>query len=155
MDMDLSTMMSEELAIFGVQSCEKWGAIRELAALLMQKNYIKSMEHFIDAVREREKMVSTGIGDGIAIPHAISPAVLTPAIVFGRSLKGVEYDSIDNQPVFMLFLFAIPATGVEKDYLRTLAALARLLVHENVKKNLMAAKNFKDVRKTLQENSVR
>ena len=147
--MDITELLHPGLVKFNIKANEKWPAIRELSELLHTQNIIESIEVFLEAVKEREEQVSTGVGSGIAIPHAISVTVNSPAIVFGRSDNGIKYDSIDNEPIYLVFLFAIPNLFHNKDYLLTLANLARLLVHDSVRTKLRKANKFKEVTEAL------
>ena len=147
--MYVEELLDSKLFQPNIRAQKKWEAITELAEFLLRENIIDSLDIFINDVRAREKQVSTGVGSGIAIPHAISKSVKKPAIVFGRSVLGIDYDSIDSQPVDLVFLFAIPDTYDNKDYLRTLASIARLLVHEGVREKLRKASSFKAVQDAL------
>ena len=144
--MEIIELIDSKLMNLDLKSNTKWEVVRELTDLLIQEERIDSVEQFIEDVKKREEQVSTGVGFGIAIPHGISTAVKIPSIVFGRSEKGIDYESIDGRPVHLLFLFAIPDSFKEKDYLRALSSMARLLVHDSIRKNLLSAKSFKDVR---------
>jgi PTS system nitrogen regulatory IIA component len=151
--MEISELLDRNLINLNTQSTSKWEAILELSNLLFQQNKIESVEPFIEAVKRREAEVSTGVGYGIAIPHGISEVVLEPAIAFIRSEQGITYDSIDKKPVKLMFLFAINKSFVNNDYLKTLANLARLLVHKEVKDALMCASCFEDVQAALIRSS--
>jgi fructose-specific phosphotransferase system IIA component len=143
--MDIAQLLDPNLIKFEIESDDKWGAITELAELLFKNNRIESQEKLLEAVRRREAEVSTGVGFGIAIPHGISDTVIQPAIVFGRSRTGIDYNSIDQKPVNLIFLFAIPKSNYSQDYLRTLAKLARLLVHQSVLDKLYNASSFDEI----------
>jgi len=148
--MEIIELLNPSLVQLHMRSLEKWGAFRELAEILLANHRITSLKDFISALEAREKQVSTGVGEGIAIPHAISSSVLTPSIVFGRSDQGVSYDSIDGKPAYLFFMFAIPNTCDDKDYLRTLASMARLLVHPQVRFALTNASCFDEVKTALE-----
>ena len=96
--------------------------------------------------------MSTGVGFGIGIPHGKSSSVLTPPIAFGRSNEGIEFDAIDGQPVRLVFLLAIPDTVDDKEYLNTLAKLARLIVHEDFRQKLLGAETLEVVFNHLESN---
>ena len=133
-----------------LKATDKWEAIRELSGLLLAAGKINSLEEYIQAVAQRESEISTGVGFGIGIPHGKSPAVLESSVAFGRSNAGIEFDSIDQKPVTLVFLLAIPETVDNKDYLRTLADLARMLVHEEIRQQLLEAKTKEDLLLVLQ-----
>ncbi len=133
-----------------LQARSKDEAIHELSLLFLSAGRIESLEVFEEAVHQREAQVSTGVGFGVGIPHGKSPAVLQPSIAFGRSQEGIEFTAIDQAPVRLVFLLAIPETVNDKEYLQTLAELARLIVHEDFRQQLLAAKTKEDVRNVLE-----
>jgi PTS system fructose-specific IIC component len=135
-----------------LQATNKWDAVAELANLLFQNGRLSSLQDYLTAVYEREKQVSTGVGMGIAIPHGKSPAVLVPSVAFGRSRSGINFDAIDGMPVYLVFLLAIPASFSDREYLQTLARLARLLVHESFQTKLLSSVSPVDVLKVIQES---
>jgi len=153
--MEIAQLLDPKLVRFEMESQEKWGAINELIDLLAAEKRVESRSKMLEAVRQREAEVSTGVGFGIAIPHGISDTVIQPSIAFGRSLKGIEYDSIDQKPVTLIFLLAIPKTKYDQDYLRTLAGLARMLVHKPVIEKLFTASTFEDVLEVFQSEKQR
>jgi PTS system fructose-specific IIA component len=112
----------------------------ETAGLLVDK------EAYIESVHEREKLGPTYMGNFIAIPHGKSPAVREAGIAFGRSLDGFEYITEDGGGIVKLvFLLAIPDRTSPDAYMAVLAKLARLLVHEEFREELMVAKDYNDV----------
>ena len=150
--MNITELLDQNLISLEMQAIEKWDAIRELSNLLIIENRIASLEDFMRDVEAREAQVSTGVGGGIAIPHAISKSVIIPSIVFGRSEKGIAYGAIDNLPVHLVFLFAIPKSYQDKEYLRTLACMARFLVHDDVREKLSKAVSFEDISSALSDD---
>jgi fructose-specific phosphotransferase system IIA component len=124
---------------------DKWEAIQELGMLLHQGGQVTSLETFLSDVRAREDLGSTGVGKGIGIPHGKSSAVVSPSIAFGRSGSGIEFDSIDGDKVHLVFLLAVPEGTSDQDYMRTLARLARLLVHEEFVHGILAAGSPEEV----------
>ncbi len=140
-----------ECMTMDLQASNKWEAIRELAQLLQQAGRIDCVETFEQAVVEREKRVSTGVGFGIGIPHGRSAAVLKSSIAFGRSRKGLPFNSIDRQPVELVFLLAVPESMADREYLDALSRLARLIVHEEFRSRLMQAQTVQDVLQALQD----
>lgn len=143
--MDITDLLSKDWITLNTQANNKWDVIIELIDLLYINNRINSPDMFFSDVKEREKQVSTGVGFGIAIPHAKSSAVLKTSIAFARSNSGIEYDSIDNELVNLIFLLAIPDTINNDEYLRILANLSRSLVHETVRENLILAESYNDI----------
>jgi fructose-specific phosphotransferase system IIA component len=143
--MEIIDLFTPECISMNLSSKNKWEAIHELARLLLDSSKINSITEYEQAVTKRENEVSTGVGFGIGIPHGRSSAVNQPAISFGRSGAGIEFDAIDNQPVHLVFLLAIPDSVDDKDYLHTLASLARMIVHEDFRTQLLEAKTKEDL----------
>jgi arginyl-tRNA synthetase len=111
-----------------LKSSDKWGAIEELVEQLVSLDKIKpeDKEAILEAVRARERTMSTGIGFGIAIPHASSDRVKNPVTAFGRSSQGIDFESLDNSPVRFVILFIVPKDQFQSQ-LGTLAEIARFL----------------------------
>ena len=93
---------------------------------------------FKEAIIKREEQSTTGIGDGIAIPHAKTNAVKQAAIAFGRSAAGVNYESLDGQPAHLFFMIAA-TEGANNTHLEALHGYPRLLMKEEVRKQLLKA----------------
>jgi nitrogen PTS system EIIA component len=111
-----------------MRATERWPAIVELVDLLVAKTLVKpaDRDQVLGALRSREEVMSTGIGFGIAIPHAISDRLEKVAAALGRSSRGIEFSALDNKPVHLIVLFVVPKDQFQT-HLRTLAALARFL----------------------------
>ena len=99
--MTLGSLLSVDQIIPEMKATERWAAIVELIDLLVQKNRVRPADRdsILAALRQREETMSTGIGFGIAIPHASSNCVSEVVAAFGRSSTGIEFDSLDNSPV--------------------------------------------------------
>lgn len=140
----IKTLINPELIDLSLSAKTKEGAFHEMAMLLKRHRIIDDYIEFIDDIMEREMLGTTGFGFGIAIPHAKSKHVLKPAIVFGRSEKGVTYDSIDGNPVHLIFMIAMPDTSA-KHHLVALAWLSRNLIHASFRNALLEAKTKEEV----------
>jgi fructose-specific phosphotransferase system IIA component len=138
--MTLGHLLSVEQIIPAMQATERWSAIVELVETLVRHGKIKPQdkETALAALRAREETMSTGIGFGIAIPHASSDRVDEVVAAFGRSSKGIEFDSLDGLPVHFIVLFIVPKNQFQT-HLRTLAAIAKFLNDRNVREQLAAA----------------
>lgn len=101
--MKITELLTKDTVILDLQSTGKPEVIEELIEKLYEAGKITDKEAFKKDILARESQGSTGIGEGIAIPHAKSSAVKVPALVFGRSTSGVEYESLDGQPVHLFF----------------------------------------------------
>lgn len=134
--MNLSDYMDEELMNLDISSSKKEDIIRELISPVIEKGVATSRNTLVRAIMNRESLGSTAIGNGIAIPHAKSSCIKRKAIVFGRSKKGVNFDSIDGKPVNIFFLIVSPE-GEAGPHLKMLARISRLLKDEDFRDSLM------------------
>lgn len=142
--MEIKSVLHDGLIVFNMKSTTKEEAIRELAQLLAEKGYVTGLDNYIEAVMEREKLATTGLGMGIAIPHGKCDAVTEASIVFGRSSQGINYKSEDGQPVYLMFLIAVPETSKD-DHLKILAQISRKIVHKNIREALKLAGTAQEV----------
>jgi len=129
-----------------MKATERWSAIVELVELLVAQGKIKpeDQESVLASLRAREETMSTGIGFGIAIPHASSDRVQEVVAAFGRSAEGIEFDSLDGLPVKFIVLFIVPKDQFQT-HLRTLAAIAKFLNDRAVRERLGTAASAKDI----------
>lgn len=144
--MQLGTLLSEDRIIPEMAATERWSAIVELVNLLVARGQIApaDQESVLAALRVREETMSTGIGFGIAIPHASSDRVTQVVAAFGRSSKGIEFDALDNAPVKFIVLFVVPKDQFQT-HLRTLAAIAKFLNDRAVRDRLAAAPSTPEI----------
>ena len=144
--MTLGSLLSVDQIIPEMKSTERWTAIVELIDLLVQKGHIQSNDRdsVLAALRQREETMSTGIGFGIAIPHASSNCVTQVVAAFGRSSTGIEFDSLDNSPVRFIVLFIVPKDQFQV-HLRTLAAIAKFLNDKTVRERLGRAESSEEI----------
>ncbi|WP_099221987.1 PTS fructose transporter subunit IIABC [Listeria costaricensis] len=133
--MKITDLLSKDVMIMSLQARTKEAAIDEMIASLKKHNKISDVHVFKEAIMAREAQSSTGIGEGIAMPHAKTKAVNTPTVVFAKSEAGLDYESLDGQPAHLFFMIAAP-DGANETHLETLAALSRLLVHPTFVENL-------------------
>jgi mannitol/fructose-specific phosphotransferase system IIA component (Ntr-type) len=138
--MTLGNLLTVDQIIPEMKSTERWSAIVELIDLLVGLGKIKTgnRDAVLAALRAREETMSTGIGLGIAIPHASSDQVGEVVAAFGRSSTGIEFDSLDNAPVKFVVLFISPKDQAQV-HLRTLAAIAKFLNDRTVRERLATA----------------
>lgn len=119
-------------------------AIEKMAKILEASKAIDQLEGFLKDIYEREAIISTGIGYGIAIPHAKSVHVLTPSVVFARSDEGIDFEAMDGKDSHLLFMIAMPEDGTNA-HLKVLAMLSRKLMHRDFREALLEAKTEKEV----------
>jgi PTS system fructose-specific IIC component/PTS system nitrogen regulatory IIA component len=122
----LSELFPPEFIKIGLEAEDKDEVFEELADAFCQASHLNIREDILDAVRERERKMSTGIQKGIAVPHGKSNAVDQVYGMLGISRQGIDYDALDGEPVYLLFMVIGPQSSTEK-HLRILKRLAELL----------------------------
>lgn len=142
--MKISDLLKKEIMIMELAADNKIDAINEMIAKLKEKKMISDEELFREEIMNREELSSTGLGDGIAMPHAKTKAVNTPCVLFARSEKGIDYDSLDGQPAYLFFMIAAE-DGANNTHIETLANLSKLLLKANFIEKLRKAKNPDEV----------
>lgn len=142
--MKLTEILTEEFVIPHLQAGDKSKALEEMANLLHEKNLVQDGGQVLKALLEREKLGSTGIGFNVAIPHAKVKDIQNMAVVFGRSPKGIEFDSLDQQPVHLICLLIAPENSIGT-HIKALARISRLLKDENFRKDLMRASDQSEI----------
>lgn len=142
--MKITELLTKNTIKLAVESTQKDKVIEELVDVLDQAGKLNDREGYKEAVLDREKQSTTGIGEGIAIPHAKTGGVSEPAIAFGRSVQGVDYESLDGQPSHLIFMIAA-TEGANNTHLEALSRLSTLLMREEIRKQLLEAKSEQDV----------
>lgn len=104
--MKITDLLKLDTIIINLQSVTKQEVIDELSGKLAEADRLNDVDGFKAAILKREEQSTTGIGEGIAIPHAKTNAVKIPAICFGKSVSGVDYESLDGQPAHLFFMIA-------------------------------------------------
>jgi fructose-specific phosphotransferase system IIA component len=140
----ISELLRPALIKLDIESKEKKGAIKEVVDLMADCGQIDDPDSFLSDIYAREQLGSTGIGEGIALPHARSKGIKKLVISFGRSLSGVDFEALDESLTHLIFLIGTPKDDVG-NYLKTLAQLSRLLKKEYLRKKLLAAKAKEDI----------
>ena len=142
--MKISDLLIKDRINLDVQSTDKTGIIRELAKLHEKTGVLNDYEGYVKALMAREEQSSTGIGEGIAIPHAKTEFVKEPALAMGRKKEGIEYDSLDGEPATLFFMIAAP-DGANNTHIETLARLSQLLLDDDFKAALENAATADEV----------
>ena len=151
MEMKLSELLEENNIIPDLKAKDKKGALEELAqAMVSQKPYLDKGA-LVKVLLERERLGSTGIGDGVAIPHGKFHGIEQPIISFGRSRKGLDFESMDGEPVYLFFLLVAPENSASI-HLKALAKIARILKNSSFRKVLIEAQTQKEIYETIIQN---
>ena len=136
--------------IMDLKATTKEEAIEEMVDKYYQVGVIDDKDLYKSDILKREAQTSTGIGDGIAMPHARDKAVKRATVLFAKSDKGIDYKSLDGQPAYLFFMIAAP-DGADNLHLQALAALSSLLINPELVKNLKAAKTADEVQNLFDE----
>ncbi|WP_028983053.1 fructose-specific PTS transporter subunit EIIC [Sporolactobacillus terrae] len=148
--MKITDLMIENAMLLDMKATTKEGAIDELITSLEKNNRINDPQLFKEMILKREAQSSTGIGDGIAMPHAKTKAVNEATVVFGHSKKGIDYKALDGQPSYLFFMIAAPE-GAADVHLQTLAALSRLLIDHDFVEQIKQAGTAHEVAQLFNE----
>jgi PTS system nitrogen regulatory IIA component len=142
--MKITDILDEASIIQDLRSTSKKGVLEELSSVLVSTGKLPDRDRAVEVLLEREKLGSTGIGDGIAIPHGKMKEIKELVTSFGRSTKGVNFESIDNKPTYLFFLLVAPenSAGI---HLKALARISRLLKDPSFRNRLMEARDRGDL----------
>jgi fructose-specific phosphotransferase system IIA component len=142
--MKLSKFCEENLVVFDMKAGDKNAAIEELVELAATSTMVKSHDRLLDDVKEREELVTTGVGYGVAFPHAKTRSVKGIVIAFGRHKEGIDFDAMDHQPVHLFFLIAAPEDAIGA-HLNVMARLSYLMKSAENRQILLEATSPGDV----------
>ena len=142
--MKIMDYLHEEWVIPDLQGADKPSILKELSSVLVRPCQVVSVEELLQVLLEREKLGSTGIGEGIAIPHGRLKKLKEFLVCFGRSLKGVDFDSIDGKPTQLFFLVMAPEKSAVEN-LKLLGRIVALLKEPSFKKGLMGAQSRREL----------
>lgn len=142
--MKLSKFCDESLITFDLKSKTKDEAIEELVDLVSNSTIVQDRDQLLSDIIEREKLVTTGVGYGVAFPHAKTRAVKGIVIAFGRHDDGIDFDAMDHKPVNLFFLIAAPEDAIGA-HLNVMARLSYLMKSEENRNKLLEATSPGDV----------
>ncbi len=142
--MEICEVLSQDRVIVGMKSRDKIGAIRELLEVATKSGKVRDKEKLLESILEREKLQTTGVGFGLAIAHAKTDVVEGIFLSLGTSEDGVNYDSLDGKPAYILFLLTA-ATNKNTEYLSVLAKIARIFKEEDLREAVIRAGSPADV----------
>lgn len=127
--MKIQDVLRKEVMIMDLQATTKEAAIDEMISNLVDKGIVTDFDTFKEGIMNREAQTSTGLGDGIAMPHSKNAAVKEATVLFAKSAKGVDYESLDGQPTDLFFMIAAP-DGANDTHLAALAELSKYLMKD-------------------------
>jgi PTS system nitrogen regulatory IIA component len=141
---NICDMLEKDFVIADLKSKTKKEALAELADVFLRNDTDIDRESMIEVLMEREKLGSTGIGDGIAIPHGKLAGLERLVVSFGRSKGGVDFDSLDGAPVHIFFLLMAPENSAGQ-HLKTLAKISRMLKDVSFRESLVNAESSQEI----------
>ena len=142
--MKITDFLSVQTVIPSLASHEKNAVLQELAGGLAAHYGNLDQNKVLEVLLERERISTTAIGEGVAIPHGKLPNVERVLGVFARSLNGVDFDSLDGAPTHLFFVLIAPQDAAA-DHLKALARISRLLKDDGFRRRLLAGKNSQDL----------
>ncbi len=144
--MRLSDLLRPEAVLLGVKGLDKWALIERLCDQLVRAGRLPAArrQQVLDALFQRERSMSTGMENGIAIPHCSLDEIEDTLVVLGVSREGVQFESIDGKPSHLILLLVTPRNKT-KVHIRTLAEIAKLLNDSAFREKLIAAESTTDV----------
>ncbi|ANP74241.1 PTS sugar transporter subunit IIA [Cryobacterium arcticum] len=137
--------IDDRTIVLDVDDADRDAVIRRLARLMAATGRVVDEDAVVRAALERELISTTGIGDGIAIPHATTDAATCPVLAFARSRNGVDWNSLDEAPAHLIFMIAVPESGAGTEHLRVLAQLSRSLMKPSFRASIEMAVTPADV----------
>ena len=142
--MNMRDALKESCVIADLKSVTKNEVLREMASSLKEAGLVPDVEEAVNVILERERLGSTGIGDGIAIPHGKLKGIDHILCAFGRSKEGVDFDAVDGKPVHILFLLLAPEDSAGL-HIQMLSRISRILRDPSLRKRLAEQGKQKDL----------
>ena len=146
--MKITDILQESSVVASLAGRSKADVIQEMAGVLTRDHTEIDRQRLIQALEDRERLNSTALGDGVAIPHGKLPGLKRVLAAFGRSLAGVDFQSLDGKPTHLFFLLVAPEDSAGA-HLKALARISRLLKEETFRRRLMEAPSARDLFETI------
>ena len=148
--MKICDILKQDKIITELKGESKEEVINELLDLFENDSRVIDISKVKKAVIEREKIMTTAIGKLIAIPHAKSDAVMEMIAAFGKFVQPFDFDSLDNKPVYLVFLF-VSTTNLAADHLKLLSRISKMMDNDEFRKNLLTASSAEEIFELFQE----
>jgi len=152
--MRIAEFLREDLIVPDLSAQDKPGVLGELSSALARANPGLSASRLTEVLLEREKLGSTGVGEGVAIPHGKLPGVPGLLAAFGRSMRGVEFEAIDKKPAQLFFVLFAPenSAGI---HLKALARISRLFKSPQFRKSILEAGDGQGIYRLISEEDAK
>ncbi|MHB9097656.1 MAG: PTS sugar transporter subunit IIA [Syntrophales bacterium] len=148
--MKITEMLRKEFILEELKAGNKRDTLAELSGVFAKGEFRVDPEAMLHVLLEREKLGSTGIGDGIAIPHGKLAGLDEMVIAFGRSREGIDFEAMDGKPAHLFFLLMAPANSAGQ-HLKALAKISRMMKDEVFRRNLLEAKRHDELVRIIAE----
>ena len=148
--MKLSKIIKKTAIQLQLRSTTKSEALGELVDLLCKAHKLRHRHEILEAILEREKKQSTGVGMGLAVPHAKTPVVKKLHVAFASHREGIDFDSADSESAHLFFILVSPR-DVSGPHIKALASISRLVKHKEFRETLLTCRNEKSVIEKIQE----
>jgi PTS system nitrogen regulatory IIA component len=146
--MKIAEMIDKDFIISDLTATTKREVLQELSRVLPPELFPERQDEVVNILLEREKLGSTGIGDGIAIPHGKIGGLSRIVMTFGRSGRGIDFNSMDGKPVNLFFLLMAPENSAGQ-HLKALAKISRMLKDDQFRKNLADASDTDELHQVI------
>ena len=150
----MKKIITEELVDLNMEVKDYEEAIHLLAKKINASDRLHNFDGYYQSVLERERLTSTGIGFGIAIPHGKCPHVKETTVAFGRIRDAINWESLDGEDVTIVFLLAVPEACKGDEHLRIIASLSRKLIHKDFREKLITAESKENIVDLLSESLI-
>ena len=148
--MRIDDILKKDSIIADLVGTNKEEVLREVTDFLQSQGLIKNKESLLNTLIEREKLGSTGIGENVAIPHGKSDELSKIVTVFARSLKGVDFEALDQKPVHFVCMVIAPSNSTGQ-HLKTLARISRIFKNQNLRDGILKLQNADQIYSLLLE----
>jgi PTS system nitrogen regulatory IIA component len=148
--MKIMDFLSQDAIVVDLKATDKKSVIIELVEVLKDTEKVKKIDEIVDVILEREKLGSTGIGQGVAIPHGKTEVIQEQTGVLGISRKGIEFNSLDGEPVHIIFLLVGPIE-IAGQHLKALSRISRLFKDKFLRQAIRDATTIEEVVKIIQQ----
>jgi len=147
----IGEFLEEDLYIPELAAVDKDGALKEMVDAIVRAGRVREGGLLLETLRQRERLGSTGIGRGVAVPHGRTLAITRLAVVLARSQQGIDFEAVDGKPVQLLFLTVAPPQERSNLYLPVLGKIVETVKSAKNRRRLLAASNFDEVSEILEE----
>lgn len=148
--MNISNMLKNQTIFIGLDVSSQEECLNALIGSMEQQGFVSDKEKYLKDVLLRESKGSTGVGFGVAIPHGKSAGIVAPGLAFAKLSKPIDWNSLDGNPVEIVFLIGVPEKDTDNEHIKILIAISRKLIHEDFRKQLLEAKTPEDILSVIQ-----